>query len=714
MARFASLVQPRCVCPAAPGGRLDRSKSLTDSQHIRPVKAPRVVVLLFGCLLASRARAADPVTFTKDVAPIVFTHCTSCHRPGEIGPFSLETYQDVRQRMTLVASATERRVMPPWKPERAPGVFVDDRSLSDEQIRTIQAWAAAGGPEGDARDLPPRPTLAQGWQLGTPDLVVSMSDVYTLRPDGADLFRTFVLPIPTNVARYVRALEFRPGNGRGVHHANLGVDRTRSSRRLDQADPEPGYVGGMVQDAAYPPGYLLGWTPGQQPRPSPDGMPWRLEAESDLIVQLHLQPTGKPEAVQVSVGFFFTDDHPVRTPLGLRMGSETIDMPAGASAFEISDSYLLPVDVQVLAVQPHAHNLGREVVAQATLPDGTTKPLITIRDWDFRWQDVYRYVQPIALPKGSRIAMRFTYDNSAANPRNPYQPPRRIVWGQATTDEMGDLWVQLVAVRNEDTALLGADIANKTRAEDIAAYTRVLEGDPTSPLRHDAVGMLYLQDGRLQDAVRQFRESLRLNPDSASTHYNLGIAFAMQRQYPEAMREYEAAVRVDPVHAEAHNNLGAMLHVAGRLDEAALHYRRALELRPDNVEARSNLGRLLTLQGKAVDAAAEFEQALLVQPDSVSALTGLAWIRATSADPSVQRPGQAVALAERARQLSRGQDPQAFDALAAGYAALGEFDKAVAVVTAGIQRADGAGQSLLAAEMRERLEGYGQHRAITR
>jgi Flp pilus assembly protein TadD len=250
--------------------------------------------------------------------------------------------------------------------------------------------------------------------------------------------------------------------------------------------------------------------------------------------------------------------------------------------------------------------------------------------------------------------------------------------------------------------------------EDIAAYTRVLEGDPNSPLRHDAVGMLYLQDGRLQDAVRQFRESLRLNPDSAPTHYHLGIAFAMQRQYPEAMREYEAAVRVDPVHAEAHNNLGAMLHVAGRLDEAALHYRRALELRPDNVEARSNLGRLLMVQGKAVDAAAEFERALLVQPDSVSSLTGLAWIRATSADTSVRRPGQAVALAERARQLSRGQDPQAFDALAAGYAGLGEFDKAVAVVTAGIQRADDAGQSLLAAEMRERLEGYGQHRAITR
>lgn len=674
----------------------------------------RVVVLLFGCLLAAPLRAADVVTFTKDVAPIVFSHCTSCHRPGEIGPFSLQTYQDVRQRMTLIANATARRTMPPWKPERAPGLFVDDRSLSDEQIRTIQEWAAAGGPEGSPRDLPSLPTFTQGWQLGTPDLVVTMSDVYTLRPDGPDLFRTFVLPIPTKVAKYVRAIEFRPGNGRGVHHANIGVDRTRSSRRLDQADPEPGYVGGMVQDAAYPPGYLLGWTPGQQPRASPDGMPWRLEADSDLIVQLHLQPTGKPEPIQVTVGFFFTDDLPVRIPVGLRMGSETIDIPAGRSAFEITDSYVLPVDTQVLAVQPHAHNLGREMIGQATLPDGTTKPLITIRDWDFRWQDVYRYSEPIALPKGSRISMRFTYDNSAANPRNPYQPPRRILWGQATTDEMGDLWVQLVAARKEDTALLGADIANKTRTEDIAAYTRVLETDPNNPLRHDAVGMLYLQDGRIQDAVGQFRESLRLNADSAPTHYNLGIAYAMLRQYRDAMREYEAAARIDPLHAEAHNNLGAMLHVAGRLDEAALHYRRALELRPDNVEARSNLGRLLTLQGKSVDAAAEFEQALRVQPESVAALTGLAWIRATSADAAVRRPGQAVAMAERARQISRGQDVQAFDALAAGYAALGEFDKAVIAATAGIQTADATGQSLLAAEMRTRLEGYKERKPFVR
>jgi tetratricopeptide (TPR) repeat protein len=661
-------------------------------------------------LAAPSTRAAEPVSFSKDIAPIVFEHCTSCHRAGEIGPFPLETYRDVRQRMTLVADLTRRRAMPPWKPQGPRAVFFDDRSLSDDEIGRIQSWVAAGGPEGDPKDLPPQPVFTTGWQLGTPDLVVTMPEPYVLRADGPDLFRTFVLPIPTTAVKYVRGIEFRPGNGRGVHHANLGVDRTRSSRRLDAADPEPGYVGGMVQDAAYPIGYMLGWTPGQHARPSPDGMPWRLEAESDLVVQLHLQPSGKPEPIQVSVGFFFTDQLPARQPLGLRLGSETIDIPAGAADYAIEDRYVLPVDADVFAVQPHAHDLGHEMTAGATLPDGSLEPLITIRDWDFRWQDVYRYRSPIRLPKGSTISMRFTYDNSASNPRNPFRPPRHIVWGQNTTDEMGDLWVQLVPVRNEDAPRLGADIAKKTRAEDIAAYTRVLNADPKNPLRHDAVAMLYLQDGRPQDALAHFRESLRLNGDSAPTHYNYGLALSMLRQYAEATREFETTVRLDPDHAEGHNNLGAMFHVSGQFDRAADEYRKAIELRPDNAEAHANLGRLLMLEGQPAGAAASFDRALALKPDVVSALTGLSWIRATSADPGLRRPGQALTLADRARQLTGGDDPLAFDSMAAGYAALGEFDAAVRAVQLGISVAERRGLAALAADMRGRLALYQQRK----
>src|SRR3954449_7263889 len=180
--------------------------------------------------------------------------------------------------------------------------------------------------------------------LGTPDLVVRMPQGYAVPADGTDVFRTFVIPIPGAAARYVRAIEFHPGNARVVHHANLGIDRTRSSRQLDARDPEPGYAGSMERDARYPEGQLLGWTPGQAPHAAPEGTQWRLEPGSDLVVQLHLQPTGKREAVQATVGLFFTDAPPDRVPVGLRLGSETIDIPPGASEHVISDRYTLPVD----------------------------------------------------------------------------------------------------------------------------------------------------------------------------------------------------------------------------------------------------------------------------------------------------------------------------------------------------------------------------------
>src|SRR5262249_30244439 len=157
------------------------------------------------------------------------------------------------------------------------------------------------------------------------------------------------------------------------HHASLGVDRTHASRRLDRRDGEPGYSGGMVSEARYPDGQLLGWTPGQAPHASPDGMPWRLEPGSDMVGQLHLQPTGKPETVRATIGFFFTDTPPARAPIGLRLGSETIDIPAGDRAHVITDRYVLPADVDLLAVQPHAHNLARRMEAHATLPDGSVR-----------------------------------------------------------------------------------------------------------------------------------------------------------------------------------------------------------------------------------------------------------------------------------------------------------------------------------------------------
>jgi tetratricopeptide (TPR) repeat protein len=672
----------------------------------------RDALLVTAALLAAGPAAAADLTYTKDIAPILFEHCASCHRSGQAGPFSLLTYRDARQHLTQIVDATKRRVMPPWKPEPGAGDFIGARRLRAGEIDVIERWAKSGAREGRSEDLPSAPAWPGGWELGVPDLVVTMPEPYLVRADGGDLFRTFVLPIPTDMLQYVRAIELHPGNARVVHHANLGVDRTRSSRRLDLADPEPGYAGGMVQDASYPAGYLLGWTPGQQPRPSPDGMPWRLEPHSDFVVQLHLQPSGKTEPLQVSIGLYFTAEPPARAPIGLRLGSETIDIPAGDAAFEISDRYVLPVDVELLAIQPHAHNLARQMIASAALPDGSTVPLIAIRDWDFRWQDVYRYKTPIVLPKGSAISMRFTYDNSAANPRNPFQPPHRIVWGQNTTDEMGDLWLQVAPRSASDGAVLSADIGRKTRAEDLAAYTKVLQADPSNPLRHDAVAMLYLRDGRAADADAEFSESLRLNPESAPTHYNRGLALSLLRNFRGAAEEFQAAITIDPDYADARNNLGAILHLSGRLREAELQYRRATELRPDNAEAHANLARLLATDGRRQAAAGHYAIALTLQPDTPRALAGLAWLRATAPESAVRSPDEAVRLAERAAELTARRDPGALDVLAAAYASANRFDEAVRVSREAMALADNGGLQSLWVDIRARAKLYEQGRAF--
>ncbi|MBI3491515.1 MAG: tetratricopeptide repeat protein [Acidobacteria bacterium] len=676
----------------------------------------RTVPFLLACAAAlvtaspsSSFAAPQPgLTFTKHIAPIIWTRCAPCHRPGEIGPFSLITYADVKQRATLIATATSRRLMPPWKPVPGKGDFQDARRLTDRELQDLQQWIADGLPEGDAADLPPAPIWTEGWQLGTPDLIVRMPEPYTVRATGPDDFRTFVLPIPTSRPRFVRALEFHPGNARVVHHANLGIDRTRSSRQLDLKDPEPGYVGGMVPDARYPEGQMLGWTPGQAPHPSPPGMAWRLEPGSDLVAQLHLQPTGRPEPLQVSVGIFFTDEPPTRTPVGLRLGSETIDIPAGQREYVVSDSYVVPVDVEVVSVQPHAHNLARRMEATATRPDGTMRWLIAIDDWDFRWQDVYRYTMPFVLPKGTRLSMRYTYDNSSDNVRNPRRPPGRVVWGQNTTDEMGDLWVQVVPRAADTLPLLTQDFRRKARAEDLAAYTKLLDGELNNPLRHDAVAGLYLDDGQFDLAVTHFRRSLELNPVSPSTHYNLGYALSVRGKQEDAAAEFREALRLDPDYAQAHNNLGAVLQLLGKADEALDHYRRAVALRPDNIEARANLAQLLAAQGLASEAVAQFQEVLALRTDHPQALAGLAWIRATSGDERLRNSAEAVRLAERAAAVTGRRDLSVLDALAAAYASAGKYDDAVVAVRAGIDLAVAAGQPAVVVQFRQRLELYQQ------
>jgi len=566
-----------------------------------------------GTLCTLCTSEASAQTFTKDIAPIVFDACVSCHRAGGPGPFPLTTYDEVRRRATQVAKVTASRFMPPWKVEPGLSHFVGQRLLTDREIALIDRWAMSNAPEGDPRDLPPLPTHAEGWLLGRPDLIVKPDAAFMLPAQQTDAFRIFAIRVPVAKRTFVTGIEFHPGNARVVHHANIRIDRSAATRKLDEADPLPGYDGLMPRSAEYPEGHFLGWTPGQiAPLVQPE-LAWTLDPGSDLVVQLHMQPSGAAEEVLPEIGFYFTGTEPQRTPTILRLGSQGIDIPPGDPNYVIRDSYVLPVDVQLLAIQPHAHYRAKEIRGVATLPDGTTRLVMHIRDWDFRWQHVYREETPIPLPKGTRLSMAYTYDNSASNVRNPELPPARVFWGQRSRDEMGDLWFQLLASNESDRARLNAEITSKMTGEDIVGYETMLKVTPNDAELHDDVALLYLGMGFAANAVRHFQASAALKPESAAAHFNLGTALAQAGRFDDSIKSFQDALSRRPDYALAHGNLGRVLLVKGDVPEALKHFQEAVRLDPNNPQSLLGLSEALAERG-AFDLAIEMLERAMKLP----------------------------------------------------------------------------------------------------
>ena len=527
------------------------------------------------------------VTFSRDVAPILFTACVSCHRAEGIAPFSLLTYDEAKSHAAAIVEATQERVMPPWKPEPGYGEFLDERRLTSDQIATLRRWFDDGLLEGDPALLPRPPTSNGRWQLGTPDLVIE-TPRYTLSASGDDVYRNFVLPIETSTARYIRAWEFLPGSG-AVHHATMQFDPTRSSRRLDEQDPEPGYEGLVPHSAMSPDGYFLGWLPGLISNVAPREMSWPLPTGADLILMLHLRPIGRAETIQAKLGLYFSDGPPHLQPTLIRMTRQHMDIPPGERRYVVTDTFRLDVDADLYTIQPHAHLLAKEVKSYATLPDGTRKWLIYIRDWDFNWQGVFRYAHPQFLPAGTTVTFEFSYDNSSDNPHNPHRPPRRVTYGQHTNDEMAELWLQVVARNAADRTRLARVARERVVREEIVGTEKRLETDPDNAALHDDVALLHAEAGHLDGTVKHFVETVRVRPDSAAARYNLGNALFRQGRHAEAIESLRAALALRPDYALAHDGLGVALYSQGQIAEATEHYRRAVQLEPGNVEARAHL-----------------------------------------------------------------------------------------------------------------------------
>ncbi|MFN0054248.1 MAG: redoxin domain-containing protein [Planctomycetales bacterium] len=400
-----------------------------------PVATPQTTPV--GCQFESRGAAAEPakVTYTRDIAPLLAAHCMNCHREGEVAPFPLTDYRHAAKRAGQLAEVTGSRFMPPWKPKPDFGHFRDERRLTPAEQRLFQAWAEAGAPEGDAADLPPPPKFAEGWLLGEPDLVIRMPEAFDVPADGPDVFRNFVIPLPVESDQLVRAVEFRPGNRRIVHHAIFYLDNRGEARKLDTESPGLGY-GTFGGPGFLPSGALGGWAPGGTPQALPDGMGRMLRKNSDLVMQVHYHPSGKPESDQSTVGIHYLKRQSQQVVAGLMVLDRSLNIPAGEPRHRMHRDYVLPSDATLVGVTPHMHLLGREMKVTATAPDGRVEPLIHITDWNFNWQDQYLFAEPLRLSKGTRLEVEGWFDNSSANPLNPHTPPQRVTWGEQTTDEM--------------------------------------------------------------------------------------------------------------------------------------------------------------------------------------------------------------------------------------------------------------------------------------
>jgi peroxiredoxin/mono/diheme cytochrome c family protein len=440
------------------------SQTLAELVTGRPVSVPATQAI--GCKIYREKReiAKDgKVTYHRDVVPILQKHCQECHRPGEVGPFSLMTYKQAVTWAADIKDYTRRREMPPWKVSEGIA-FRDERRLTDKEIKLLADWADSGTPEGDAKDAPKPREFPAGWRLGTPDLILSPDDDFLVGPSGKDIFRCFVMPTNLTEDKYVAAVEMRPGNPQVVHHLLLFIDTAGNGRKLEQAAQEreksnpvidmhtglpskydrgPGYTW-MMGVGFFPRAGMLGWAPGIQPRFMPDGVGFHLPKKSDIVMQVHYHRNGRAEKDRTQIGLYFAKkkiDHPYQA-VGLAAGSGAgplryfFSIPPGEERFKVDGDHWASQDFTLMAITPHMHLLGKSISLTMTPPDGPEQKMLAIKQWDYNWQEMYFLKEAIQVKAGTKFHVEATFDNSAKNPLNPFSPPRRVTVGEQTTNEM--------------------------------------------------------------------------------------------------------------------------------------------------------------------------------------------------------------------------------------------------------------------------------------
>ena len=652
------------------------------------MRFPRFILMALVCAallsfshLHRPAHAAEaPVTWSRQIAPIVYRNCATCHHPGGGGPFSLLSYQDAYRRGPQMVQVTQSRFMPPWLPEPGYGDFADTRRLSDEQVALIRRWVESGMAAGNLAEAPPAPHYDPTWQMGKPDLVLSVERPYTLAASGTDVFRNFILPYPLAQTHYIRAMEILPTVPQIVHHANVLIDRTASFRRQHPAHWKDGIPGMELEvDAGNtfdPDSHFLFWKPDTPVVAEPDGMQWRLDPGNDLILNMHLKPSGKPETISAQIGLYFTAQPPTKHPMLLQLEDDRdLDIPAGDKDFVVQDDLKLPIDVDVLGIYPHAHYLGKELEGWAILPNGQRKWLIRIPNWDIDRQSIYRYRKPVFLPRGSVLHMHYVYDNSEDNVHNPNDPPIRVRAGNRSVDEMAHLWIQVLPVNlpkgSPDPRLLleqawmehrltknpGDSIALYNLASALAGlgrysqaaatYRGLLAAHPGDARTLNSLGAALESAGDAPGAADAYTQAIALAPENCDTRFNLAGLDLKRTRFSEAVDQFRAMLRQCPGDADAHSGLGVALEAEGDPASAQTEFQHALELDPQNFSALYHLGEWAIESGLPDRAIDLLQSAVQQRPGDLDTRERLAMAFAQSG-----RPGDALAQLREAERLA--------------------------------------------------------------
>ncbi|MHB1423951.1 MAG: redoxin domain-containing protein [Gemmataceae bacterium] len=428
--------------------RNDLRQALDELLAGKPVSEPATKPIGCAIVRERKAKKDGTVTFYRDVLPIVRKNCQECHRPGAVGPFALMTYKQAVNWADDIKEYTRERKMPPWKPVEGLA-FHGERKMSDEDINKLAAWVDGGTAEGDPKDAPPPRAFVEGWQLGQPDLILTLPEEMTVGASGPDLFRCFVLPTKLSEDKFVTAVEVRPGNSRILHHTLNYFDTSGKGRELEkvarkkeddkQADRGPGYTAAMGLGFRAAPGQvgdLGGWAPGNVAHHLPDGYGYFLPKGADVILQIHYHRDGRVEKDRTSIGLHFAKGGQTKPWKDIVLPGRFQTIPAGQERYRVQGGLEVLEECKLYSVMPHMHMLGREVKVTLTQPGGKPTTLVFINDWEYNWQETYFFKEPILLKPGARLEVESIYDNSDKNPNNPFSPPQVVKFGEQTTDEM--------------------------------------------------------------------------------------------------------------------------------------------------------------------------------------------------------------------------------------------------------------------------------------